>query len=225
MWRLRFRAFSVQASTFDFCEHRAILYRHLHHSARLYVPYIMSVSCANAKIKSVAEYPAILYIPFPSCRANSYLFEVHFLKTIDTCTYPCFRSIRPQPILRTFSTSPRRLDTPAPADQPGPSTAISPKIAPIVDQISTLTLLEVSDLVSALKTRLNITEIAMPSAAPAAAAPVAAAPVEEEKPKEKTIFTVKLEKIDPAQKAKVIREVKAIMPNMNLVEVSCTRIS
>lgn len=62
----------------------------------------------------------------------------------------------------------------------------------------------------------------MPSGgAPAAAAPAAAAEAPaEEKPKEKTIFTVKLEKIDAAQKAKVIREVKAIMPNMNLVEVS-----
>lgn len=41
----------------------------------------------------------------------------------------------------------------------------------------------------------------------------------QEKPKEKTIFTVKLDKIDPASKAKIIKEVKAIMPNMNLVEV------
>ena len=140
-----------------------------------------------------------------------------------------------------------------------------------MDQISGLTLLEVSELVSALKvgryellskastngraepphllsqTRLNITEVAMPAAsAPAggAAAPAAAeAPAEvsqssrcgmfkgsiakwvhlfrlQEKPKEKTIFTVKLEKIDPAAKAKIIKEVKAIMPNMNLVEVS-----
>lgn len=61
---------------------------------------------------------------------------------------------------------------------------------------------------------------------PAASAPVAgaggagAAPAEEvEKPKEKTIFTVKLEKFEATAKAKIIREVKAIMPNMNLVEV------
>jgi large subunit ribosomal protein L7/L12 len=40
-----------------------------------------------------------------------------------------------------------------------------------------------------------------------------------EKPKEKTIFTVKLEKFEATAKAKIIREVKAIMPNMNLVEV------
>lgn len=62
----------------------------------------------------------------------------------------------------------------------------------------------------------------MPSAgaaAPAAAAAAADAPAEE-KPKEKTIFSLKLEKIDPAQKAKVIKEVKALIPNMNLVEVS-----
>lgn len=57
------------------------------------------------------------------------------------------------------------------------------------------------------------------SAAPAAAAPVEAEAAEE-KPKEKTIFTVKLDAIDAATKAKVIREVKVLMPNMTLVEVS-----
>lgn len=57
------------------------------------------------------------------------------------------------------------------------------------------------------------------SAAPAAAAAPAEAEAAEEKPKEKTIFTVKLEKIDAATKAKVIREVKVLMPNMTLVEV------
>lgn len=71
---------------------------------------------------------------------------------------------------------------------------------------------------------MNITEVAMPAAAAAPAAGGAAAggaaaeAPAEEKPKEKTIFTLKLEKFDAAAKAKVIREVKAIMPNMNLVE-------
>lgn len=72
---------------------------------------------------------------------------------------------------------------------------------------------------TALKTKLNITEVAMPSAGPAAAAAPTEAAEEVEKPKEKTIFTVKLEKFDAGAKAKIIREVKAIMPNMNLVEV------
>ena len=56
------------------------------------------------------------------------------------------------------------------------------------------------------------------SAAPAAAPAGESAPVEE-KPKEKTVFNVNLTKIDAAQKAKAIREVKALMTGMNLVEV------
>lgn len=59
----------------------------------------------------------------------------------------------------------------------------------------------------------------------ASAAPVAAAaPVEEEvaapeeKPKEKSTFTLRLESFDAASKAKVIREVKATFANMNLME-------
>ncbi|KWU47129.1 ClpS-like protein, partial [Rhodotorula sp. JG-1b] len=99
----------------------------------------------------------------------------------------------------------------------------SPKVAGIVDQISTLTLLEAADLVDALKSRLNIVDVAMPAAAPAAApggAPAGGAAEEPEKaaPKEKTVFNVNLTKIDAAQKAKAIKEVKAIMPGMNLVE-------
>jgi len=89
----------------------------------------------------------------------------------------------------------------------------------IVDEISSLTLLEAADLVSQLKTRLNIQEIALPAASAGPAA--AAAPVEvaeEEKPKEKTIFNVKLEKFDAASKAKIIKEIKALIPGMNLVE-------
>jgi len=58
----------------------------------------------------------------------------------------------------------------------------------------------------------------MPSAAApaaAAAAAPAAAPVEEEKPKEKTIFTVKLMGLkEPTAKAKVIKEVKALNSQM-----------
>ena len=98
--------------------------------------------------------------------------------------------------------------------------AASPKITQIVDSIEKLTLLEASELVQELKTRLNITDIAMPAAAPAApaAAPAEEAPAEE-KPKEKTLFTIKFTGLssDSAQ-AKVIKEIKAINTNMNLVE-------
>lgn len=97
------------------------------------------------------------------------------------------------------------------------------KITTIVDQIEKLTLLEAAELVAQLKERLNIQEIAMPAAssAPVAAAPAAAesAPSEEEKPKEKTLFTLKLKGLkDASAKAKVIKEIKALNSNMNLVE-------
>lgn len=37
---------------------------------------------------------------------------------------------------------------------------------------------------------------------------------------EKTEFKATLQKIDPASKAKIIREIKLILPQLNLVEVS-----
>ncbi|KAJ8652199.1 ribosomal protein L7/L12 [Lichtheimia ornata] len=115
------------------------------------------------------------------------------------------QSVRVAPAIaqRFYATEP----LPTPGSSSGAS--VDPKIASIVDQIETLTLLQTSELVSQLKTRLNIEDIAMPMAMPMGGAmPAAAAPAEEEKPAEKTEFNVKLEKIDASAKAKVIREVK-----------------
>ncbi|KAG2196456.1 hypothetical protein INT47_012657, partial [Mucor saturninus] len=98
---------------------------------------------------------------------------------------------------------------------PGSGATVDPKIAGIVDQIEGLTLLQTSELVAQLKTRLNIQDIAMPMSMPTSAAPAAAA--EEEKPVEKTEFNVKIDKVDAASKAKVIREVKNLC-GLNLVE-------
>ncbi|EMD63531.1 hypothetical protein GGP41_005815 [Bipolaris sorokiniana] len=100
----------------------------------------------------------------------------------------------------------------------------NPKIATIVDQISQLTLLETADLVSTLKTRLNIPDMPMGGfvAGPGSAGPAAAAaPAEEEEAapaaQEKTLFNLKLEKFDPAAKPKVIKEVKAML-GLSLVD-------
>ncbi|KPI39878.1 54S ribosomal protein L12, mitochondrial [Cyphellophora attinorum] len=104
---------------------------------------------------------------------------------------------------------------------------VSPKIAGIVDQISTLTLLETADLVSSLKARLNIPDISFaPPAAAGGGAPgaAAAAPVEEEEAAapaaaEKSLFNVKLVSFDAGAKAKVIKEVKALL-GLSLVETA-----
>ncbi|WFC95748.1 54S ribosomal protein L12, mitochondrial [Malassezia brasiliensis] len=119
-------------------------------------------------------------------------------------------AVRATPLrARMFSQSVRVLDE-----------AASPKITSIVDEIEKLTLLEASELVSQLKTRLNITDIAMPAAAaPAAPAPAPQEEVAEEKPKEKTLFTIRFGGLSSdSAKAKVIKEVKAINSSMNLVE-------
>jgi len=47
-------------------------------------------------------------------------------------------------------------------------------------------------------------------------------PPPKEKPKEKTIFNVKLESFDAGSKPKVIKEVKAMVPNLTLIEVRLT---
>ncbi|KAI7870726.1 ribosomal protein L7/L12 C-terminal domain-containing protein [Spinellus fusiger] len=110
----------------------------------------------------------------------------------------------------------RSYTTEQPIPTPGSSSEVDPKLAAIVSQIETLTLLQTSSLVTLLKTRLNIQDIAMPVAMSNTGS-AAAAPVEEEKPVEKTEFNVKIEKVDAASKAKVIREVKNLA-GLNLVE-------
>ncbi|KAK8194606.1 mitochondrial 54S ribosomal protein bL12m, partial [Phyllosticta capitalensis] len=98
----------------------------------------------------------------------------------------------------------------------------NPKIANIVDQISQLTLLETADLVSSLKTRLNIPDMPVGgfAAAPAAAAPAEAAAEEEEAApvaQEKTLFTLKLQSFDAGAKPKVIKEIKSML-GLSLVD-------
>ncbi|KAI8975637.1 ribosomal protein L7/L12 C-terminal domain-containing protein [Mycotypha africana] len=111
----------------------------------------------------------------------------------------------------------RWYTTEQPLPTPGTSATVDPKITAIVDEIEKLTLLQTSELVSQLKSRLNIQDIAMPVAMPTAGQAAPAAAEEEEKPAEKTEFSVKIDKVDAASKAKVIREVKNLA-GLNLVE-------
>ncbi|KAJ7781601.1 ribosomal protein L7/L12 C-terminal domain-containing protein [Mycena metata] len=110
--------------------------------------------------------------------------------------------------------APKAAPPPPPPGKPSNDATVSR----LVDDISGLTLLQAADLVTHLKSRLNIQEIAMPTAA---AAPVAALASDEpapEKPKEKTVFNVKLESFEAGAKPKIIREVKALVPNLTLID-------
>lgn len=94
------------------------------------------------------------------------------------------------------------------------------KIQQLVNDIASLTLLEVSDLNELLKKTLNIQDVGMmPMGAMTAAAPAQA--VEEDDipvKKEKTVFTVKLTELKAAEKVKLIKEVKNCIQGLNLVQ-------
>ncbi|NWS61285.1 DIC protein, partial [Chunga burmeisteri] len=99
----------------------------------------------------------------------------------------------------------------------------SPKVRQLVRDIAGLTLLEVADLNALLKETLKIPDVGvMPAAAAASLLPSQGAPQEEEEvvqiKKEKTHFTVRLTELKPADKVKLIKEVKNFVPGVNLVQ-------
>ncbi|MEZ0298519.1 MAG: 50S ribosomal protein L7/L12 [Candidatus Methylacidiphilales bacterium] len=88
-------------------------------------------------------------------------------------------------------------------------------IAALTESISSLTLLEASELVKALESKLGVSAAAPVAVAPVAGAGTAApaAPVEE-----KTSFDVILASIDAAKKINVIKEVRAAVAGLGLAE-------
>ncbi|KAI4117011.1 MAG: hypothetical protein LQ345_002668 [Seirophora villosa] len=141
----------------------------------------------------------------------------------------CTRALRPssRPSIALSSTPflhQRRKPTPPNHLRHESTTAsTNPKITTIVDQISQLTLLETADLVSHLKSKLNIPDLPLASFSSGgggAGAP-APAPVEEEEAApaaaEKTLFTLTLKSFEAAAKPKVIKEIKQML-GLSLVE-------
>ncbi|CAH6776540.1 Mrpl12 [Phodopus roborovskii] len=103
-----------------------------------------------------------------------------------------------------------------------------PKIQQLVQDIASLTLLEISDLNELLKKTLKIQDVGLmpmgamvPGAVPA---PAAAAPPEVAegddfpKQKERTHFTVRLTEAKPVDKVKLIKEIKNYVQGINLVQ-------
>ncbi|CAH0723141.1 unnamed protein product, partial [Brenthis ino] len=110
--------------------------------------------------------------------------------------------------------NPLTIPPPEGVDKP-----VSPKIEKIVSEITTLNLLEVSELSQVLKKRLNLPDApVMPMGGFAMAAP-AAQEEEDTTPKTvKTSFTVKMTKFDEKQKVALIKEVKSLLEGFNLVQ-------
>ncbi|CAH1274346.1 MRPL12 [Branchiostoma lanceolatum] len=137
--------------------------------------------------------------------------------TIHRCTIRPEQQRRLLHVTRTACTSTTEPLAPPLAD--GETKEIPPKIQKIVDDIATLTLLEVSELNGLLKKTFNIADAPMMPMGGFAAAP----PKEEEEAvvevkEEQTEFTVKLMKFDDATKVKLIKEIKTHKEGMNLVQ-------
>lgn len=117
---------------------------------------------------------------------------------------------------REYSSAVEQLQEP---QVQGSEKVYPPKIEKIVDEISQLTLLEVCDLNELLKTKLKIKDgPVMAMAGPAVAAPKEEEDEEVAPKREKTAFTVKLVKFDDAKKITLIKELKNIIPDINLVQ-------
>ncbi|KAM8786420.1 large ribosomal subunit protein bL12m [Rhynchonycteris naso] len=99
-----------------------------------------------------------------------------------------------------------------------------PKIQQLVQDIASLTLLEISDLNELLKKTLKIQDVGlmpmggmMPVTASVAAAPEVS-PADIPKQKEQTHFTVRLTEAKPVDKVKLIKEIKNYIQGINLVQ-------
>ncbi|XP_072568893.1 large ribosomal subunit protein bL12m-like [Paramormyrops kingsleyae] len=125
---------------------------------------------------------------------------------------------------RALQTSVVRLSEAIAAAPPldGTPKHYSPKVQQLVNDIASLTLIEVSDLNELLKKTLNIQDVGvMPLGTMAAASCPAGQAVEEEvvpEKKEKSHFIVKLTELKVAEKVKLIKEVKNCIQGMNLVQ-------
>ncbi|KAL2856053.1 ribosomal protein L7/L12, C-terminal/adaptor protein ClpS-like protein [Aspergillus pseudoustus] len=141
----------------------------------------------------------------------------------QTAARCCRQLVRPSASLRISATYQQTFSRRWQSTEATPAAPSNPKITQIVDQISQLNLLETADLVASLKSRLNIPDLPVGgfAVAPGAAPGGAAAAAEEEEaappPQEKTLFNLKLEAVDAASKAKVIKEVKTLL-GLSLVD-------
>ena len=88
----------------------------------------------------------------------------------------------------------------------------------LVNDISGLTLLETSELVKLLETKLGVSAAAPVAAAAAPAAGGGASAPGAPAPEAKTAFDLILKEIDPAKKIGVIKEVRAAVPGLGLAE-------
>ncbi|XP_031260768.1 uncharacterized protein LOC116118952 [Pistacia vera] len=139
---------------------------------------------------------------------------MRYLRFISSHLSQNFKSVPQNP--RSFTTNANLQITPIFARKYcTPTQKPSEKVSAIVDELSELTLLEVSDLSEVLREKMGIKEmpnmfVMMPGMgfSVKGAAKGGGGPGKAEEKAEKTVFDVKLEGFDAAAKIKVIKEVR-----------------
>ncbi|UJR16418.1 hypothetical protein I4U23_003320 [Adineta vaga] len=105
-----------------------------------------------------------------------------------------------------------------------PNKTYSDKIQRLVDEISKLSLVDVMDLNELLKKTLKIQDVPIMASGTGGGAPSPAAPKKEEedeetaRPTAQSVFKVRLIKFDETKKVPVIKQVKDVVENINLVQ-------
>lgn len=137
------------------------------------------------------------------------IFQLQTVHTKTTFSAPLAQNVE------TTQAPIEKLTIPPPSNVDKP---VSAKIEKLATEISQLNLIEVSELSTLLKKRLNLPDAPV---MPMGGMMMQAAPQEEEDAAPqavKTSFTVKLMKFDDKQKVALIREIKTLMEGMNLVQ-------
>ncbi|CAF3367014.1 unnamed protein product [Rotaria sp. Silwood1] len=131
------------------------------------------------------------------------------------------------PPLTTTTNVPSEDKKPIPPPTSGtndPNKTYSERIHRLVDEISKLSLVDVMDLNELLKKTLKIQDIPIMASGGVSSASTPAAPKKEEdeeesaRPTAQSVFKVRLIKFDETKKVPVIKQVKDVVENINLVQ-------
>ncbi|XP_070154779.1 large ribosomal subunit protein bL12 [Polyergus mexicanus] len=121
----------------------------------------------------------------------------------------------------SFTATTETTTLPPQPTPPPPSRAdkvVNPKIDKIANDISALNLIEVAQLSDLLKRRLNLPDAPIMPMGGFAVAPQAEEEEEQTRKQVQTSFTVKLTGFDDKQKVALIKEIKSLLPDTNLVQ-------
>ncbi|XP_050459235.1 50S ribosomal protein L7/L12 [Cataglyphis hispanica] len=127
-------------------------------------------------------------------------------------------------IIRQAESTSSAATSAAPSPQPPPpppseaDKLVNPKIDKIANDISALNLIEVAQLSDLLKRRLNLPDAPVMPMGGFAVAPQTEEEEEQTQKRVQTSFTVKLTGFDDKQKVALIKEIKSLLPNTNLVQ-------